>query len=232
MKTLRLFLVRGLIAVLFSFGTSFAGQVTWGNVEDNNGAGENGLADAFGVRLLPGSLLLLGAFNISDSVIQANATNVPFLLSHFAQYGSTTIGGGDLMGTPGLFFQNTIGNPDTTTPFPVAGSRIYIWAFNSPTTTTATQQGIFSQATLSNWLFPHENDIPNTTSVDLSNLTNANGTALAAGADVVLGSFGQSALNPRDFELALIPEPSTYALILLGGAGLLFVRRRAQASRR
>ncbi len=227
MKTPKLAFLGSLAFVFLGLGTSFAGSVAWSNADDNNGAGVNSLSDAFGVNLLPGNLLLIGSFNISDSTIQANSGNISFLLSHFSQYGSSTIGSG-VGNTPGLFYQNTIANLDTAG---VAGQRIYIWAFNSPIATTATQQGIFSQSALNNWIFPHESDIPNATSVDLSNLTNANGTSLVAGANIVIGSFGQSPFNGRDFELALIPEPSTYTLVLLGGIALVVVRRRARAIR-
>jgi len=169
MKTLKRYLLGALSFCLIGLGTSHAqvSQVTWSNIEDNNGAGENFLSDAFGARLLPGNLVMIGSFDIPDATIQANSGNINYLLGHFAQYGSTTISGNGV-GTPGLFYQNTIASSNNTTPFPVNGQQIYIWAFNSSLATTATQQGIFSQSALSNWIFPTDNTISNTTSVDLS----------------------------------------------------------------
>ncbi len=128
---------------------------------------------------------------------------------------------------PVSFFKAPYGNFDTTSPFPVAGLSIYIWAFNASTMGAATQQGIFSQTLDADWDFPHDNDIPiTTTTIDITDLTNAAGTALIAGADIVIGDFQQGPGNVLDFNLAVIPEPSTYALVLAGGAALFYLRRR------
>ncbi len=224
MKTRRFLLIAALALTITGLDSAHAGSVTW------SAASDNGFADAAGTKLLAGDLLLLGAFDIPDSTIQANSGNVAFLTSHFTTYGTSTIGN-NVGGLPGFFFKNSTGNLDTTTPFAVAGLRIYIWAFNTPTTTSATQQGIFSLNNSSAWQFPHENDNPNTTSVDLTDLTDGLGTALTPDADLVIGDFRQGVGNTLDFNLALVPEPSTYALALVGGVGLLLARRRAVKSR-
>ena len=220
MKSIKTALLSTVALLLLGFSTSFAGTVNWAAATDN------GLANANGVKLPAGSLLLVGAFDITDAVIQANAANVAFLTSHFTQYGSSTIGT-NVGGLPGFFFQSSIGNFDTTTPFPVGGLSIYIWAFNAATMGAATQQGIFSQTVDSDWIFPHDIDIITTKTIDLTDLTNGAGTALIAGADIVIGNFQQGAGNTLDFNLAPIPEPSAYALAVLGGIVLLFVRRRS-----
>lgn len=214
-------------ATLFTFAavTAPAAEVSWSAADDN------GLADLAGVPLLPTDLLLLGSFNISDEMIKANSGNIGYLMSHFAQFGSSSIGT-NVGGTPGEFFQDTINNSSTTTPFPVAGQRIYIWAFNTPIAATATQIGIFSQSVAGNWVFPAQGGIPDTTSVDLTDLTDVAGTSLVAGADIVIGDFGQGLGNTQDFNLALVPEPSTYVLAVVGGLGLLALRRRRSSAPR
>lgn len=219
-KTARLLLVCSLAVVFCGVSKANAGTVDWGASVDN------GLADAFGVKLLPGSLLLLGSFDVPDSTIQANSGNISFLMSHFTTFGTSTIGN-NVGGASGFFFQHTVGN--TTA---IQGLSIYIWAFNSPTTTTATQQGIFSATALSNWIFPNQVGNPNSTAVDFTDLTNAAGTALNSNANIVVGGFAQGLGNTLDFDLALIPEPSTYALAILGLPVFLFVRRKRTATSR
>ena len=155
MKTIKTALLSTLALLFIGVATPFAGTVNWGAATDN------GLADASGVKLPAGSLLLVGAFDITDAVIQANASNVAFLSSHFTTFGISSIGN-NVGGLPGFFFQSTVGNFDTTSPFPVAGLSIYIWAFNASTMGAATQQGIFSQTVNADWDFPHENDISRT----------------------------------------------------------------------
>lgn len=216
-----------ILLALFVLGISGLARVDAASV-DWSADVDNGIADFVGTALLPTDLLLIGTFNISDAQIQANSGNISYLMSHFAEYGSSVIGN-NVGGAPGYFAQHSTGDTDTTSPFPVGGQRIYIWAFNSATYTTATQQGIFSQTALSTWVFPHQTDIPNSTSVDMTDLTDAAGTTLVAGADIVIGGFREGPLNTMDFDLALIPEPSTYALVLVGGIALLVRRRFARA---
>lgn len=212
------------MALLLGAATSFAGTVNW------QAATDNGLADASGIKLAPGSLLLVGSFDISDATIQANAFNLAFLASHFATFGSSSIGTG-VGGLPGFFAQSTVGTFDTTTPFAVGGNQIYIWAFNTSSMGTATQQGVFSLTGSSEWLFPHDTDIITTRTIDLTDLTDGSGTVLVAGADIVIGGFRQGPGNLLDFNLAVIPEPSTYVLALVGGLGLFFFARRRAGSR-
>lgn len=224
MKTTKTALLSAFASLLLGVSAAFAGTVNW------QAATDNGFADASGIKLPAGSLLLVGAFDISDTTIQANFNNLAFLTSHFAQFGSSTIGNA-VGGLPGFFAQSTVGNLDTTTPFAVGGNRIYIWAFNTASMGTATQQGIFGQTLATNWLFPHENDIPNTVNIDLTDLTAADPTTLAAGADIVIGAFKQGVGNTTDFNLAPIPEPSTWVLVSLGGFALLYFGRRQLRSR-
>jgi hypothetical protein len=122
---------------------------------------------------------------------------------------------------------------------------MYLWVFNSSTLNTATQQGVFywsisdtttisdSDAPGLRWSFPTD-EVAGTTSIELSDLTNSAGNALAGGAHVVIGGFGtgnSDATTAPNFNLAVIavPEPSTAFLGLLGGMAML-VRRRRRAS--
>ena len=68
MKSIKTALLSTVALLLLGFSTAFAGTVNWGAATDN------GIADANGIKLPAGSLLLVGAFDITDAVIQANAS--------------------------------------------------------------------------------------------------------------------------------------------------------------
>ncbi len=161
MKARKFLSILAAVSVIACAHFAEAGSVGW------SAAADNGFADVTGTKLLPGDLLLLGSFNIPDATIQANSGNVAFLMSHFTTYGTSTIGN-NVGGLPGFFAQSSTGNFDTTSPFPLGGLQIYIWAFNTPTSTTATQQGIFSLNSTTAWLFPHDSDVITTTNIDLT----------------------------------------------------------------
>lgn len=221
MKVLRLLLLTACFIV--ASGVK-AGTVDWGAQVDN------GLTDSLGAPLAPGSLLLVGTFNINDATIQANANNPTFLAQHFIQFGSSTIGN-NVSNLAGYWFQHSV---NSISSLGVGSSRIYIWAFNSSSMNTATEQGIFSQTENTQWFFPASDDpliLPNR-SIDLTDLTTGDPHVLATGADIVIGGFNSTnnlTTNQPMFSTALIliPEPTTYALAAIGGAIVFLLRRRS-----
>ena len=186
--------------------------------------------------LAMGSLVLIGTFDINMTAIQANQ-DPTFLFNHFATFGSSTIG--TVTNQDGTWRTTTQRSTATTTlgsgtPFPVAGQRIYIWVFNGPTIAGSTEQGIFSlssdashTAPAPSWIFPTDNVVLNTTTIDLQDLTDGvSHSQLLANADVVIGGFSAERMN---FETApiLVPEPSTYLLMTVGlGICSVWARRR------
>jgi hypothetical protein len=192
-----------------------------------------------GDDLLSGNFVLIGSFNLTDAQIQANAMNVAFLTSpaNFIQYGVLHISDG-YPGIAGVFTGTLTNN---TTTLGIAGKQIYmmvIAATNNSTlaaaVSSAFQVGVFYQdkTAMSSWAFKAENAVPNTTSIDLSDLTVGDqGLALSPFAHVVVGSFGPDKSNTfpaaSNFALAsAVPEPSTAALLGLAAVGALLRRRR------
>ncbi|MHA3773884.1 PEP-CTERM sorting domain-containing protein [Verrucomicrobiota bacterium sgz303538] len=195
---------------------------------------DNGLTLADGATMLPvNSLVRLGYFDISDSVIQANATNLAFLENNFHQLDFDRIGGAEVLGNAGYFSESHVSLDPS-----LAGKQLVVWAFASSDNSslsqslaTATQTGIF-YSTKSNWLVPNDNPIPTDTTLELSDLTGAGPTAglLTDGsAHVVLGSFSDTtagARNAKNFALQVVPEPGTTGLAVVGGIAMLLRRRR------
>lgn len=189
-----------------------------------------------GDDLLAGTEVLIGTFSgLSDAQIEAHAMDTAFLESAFTLYGTAQIG----QGTGGI--AGTLNAPITASTSPsLAGQQIYYFVIaatdNSSLTQTfdtAFQLGIyyFDKSINSAWTFPADADIPNSTTVDIADLTAGNmGTALQAGAHVVVGSFGPDQSNrfptATDFVLASVPEPSSGLLLGMAGAGLLAARGR------
>lgn len=205
----------------------------------------NGLSAAGGTDatddLPAGNLIRVGYFNLTDAQIQANANNLTFLNSNWVEFGFTTVGTG-VGGVAGHFASLQMNRPDSDTAG-FANKQIYLWVFDSTNNTseansiaTAFQQGIFSMnlANKANWRIPGTTEVPNDTSVDLADLTGSGHTALATGADVVIGTFPKgtsAATSSPNFGLAVIsvPEPASAGLAILGGAAMLLHRRRRSA---
>ena len=211
-----------------------AAQVTWG------AAITNGIGDAFGVPLPDNSgfTLLIGHFFLTPGTIQANATNYVFLRDNFVEFGQSTPGAGDPNGggsnDDGYWLENTTNTTTLTLPpsgtQPIANRQIYYWLFNSADPAAATQYGIFTAPNNSRWIFPPDNAIPSTTVTDLSDVPTAF-TGDPATTGILFGGFGtgvsRDGTSPL-YNLAVVPEPSTYALILVGLGGLAYARRRSR----
>lgn len=211
-----------------------AATIAWGAQLDN------GLSSASGAELAAGSLIRLGYFNLSDSVIIDNKTNISFLNSNFIEAGTARIGDG-LDGIASNFSASSTVN---TSPagLNLEGKQMVLWAFRSSDNSsvsssinTALEIGIFYLANSDDWLFPAQAGNEVTATIDLTDLTNVAGTALVTGgigevqAKVLVGMFhsgASSSTGGPNFALAVVPEPATAGLAMMGGAALLLRRRR------
>lgn len=163
-----------------------------------------------------GNAILLGRFGASNGGVStftfSSNDTYAFLLSNFTQYDATTMGTGVGNTGPGTFSDST-GNVSLPGS---AGDQLYMWVFNSPTPATATQWAIVT-STL--WTRPASG--ANSSAFDI-----ADGVSIPAGA---LGSLIADGMGGFDVGLrtaTVIPEPSTYAMGILGAASLIALRRR------
>jgi hypothetical protein len=214
------FIICALAASSLLASAATAAEVTWGAYQSN------GIGTAFGVPLPDNSgfTLLIGHFNLTPGTIRANATNYVFLRDNFVQFGQSTPGAGDPNGggssDDGYWLTNTV---NSSNGLGIQNLQIYYWLFNSADPATATEYGIFTAPSNPRWLFPSDTAIPSTTVTDLSDVpTDSTG--------ILFGSFGtgvsRDGVSPL-YNLAVVPEPSTYALLLVGAGAVAFVRRRA-----
>jgi hypothetical protein len=220
------------LAVALSVASSSqAATIVWGAQQDN------GLSTFGGAELSQTQgFIRLGFFNLSDAAILAafNTGDLSALANAFTEFGFGRIGDG--LGVPSNFAEQTTANAEA---LGLVGKQIYFWAFRSTDITssstavnTALESGIFyfDKSLNSAWTFPPEGPPPGSTSVDLTNLTNAAGTDLLAGAHVVVGDFpngSSSAAGAPNFGLSpVIPEPSAALLLGMGALGIIARRRR------
>ena len=223
---------------------SNAATIVWGALDFSKGVG---FGDSSGADLASGSQVILGVFRMTDSEVQAksadlNSANTALALSalsdlraNFVPFFTGAIGDG-VGGLPGLMSrQDTRDSRTVGTPTIDATSKqIYLWASNSTTDAlNAGQIGIFTidRNTNTNWQIPGEIPVSGSTTIDLSNMTNSNNSALAAGASVIYGNgiLGTNAtLGGPNLALkpAPVPEPSMFALAALGGVMVALRRRR------
>ncbi len=166
--------------------------------------------------LVPGaSLIQIGFFDISDATIQANQTDVSFLVSHFTVFDSAAVGDG-FGGTAGFW---TTGSGDIADAGNVFKDQaIALWVFNAPTANSATQHGIY-KASNSSWIFPDDAAIVDSVTIDLIQVDN-----------IVVGAVGPILFpgqgDVKSFQLAAIPEPTTAVLVGMSMLGVLAMRRR------
>lgn len=226
-------LILSSLSVALLASAASAATIAWSAITDN------GFSKADGTDLAAGNLIRLGVFDVTDAEIAANATNLTYLNSHFTLLSSGKIGDGtaDLAHPNG--YNEIFARSDTMNTAAVAGAQLYLWVFASTDITnaatsfaTATQQGIFAmdKAVKTSWAVPVQTPVQGSTSIDITDLTNAAGTALASGARVIVGSFPKGTTEATGgapgFGLQAIPEPSTTGLAILGGIALLARRRR------
>jgi hypothetical protein len=217
----------------------------------------SGFSNAQGVDLVSGSVLL-GTFQLadgtamSDSAIQAFATDFSGLMSHFTRFSNTEAHmkqGSSNAGELAVSLNGTT----ATTPTLVGKQIYYVVVSGTDDSTvaaslaTARQVGVYyldkaffnGTGRAGDWSFPDDNDPFAQPTVDIADLTiNNAGFSLQPGgfSHTVIGVFGpdHSDAHPGafNFELAIIPEPSTGVLALLATVGLLAFRRRAAEPRR
>jgi len=201
---------------------------------------DNGFSAASGGDLPINNVVRVGTFDVPDSTISQNSTNPIFLNQHFIEFGKARIG---TNGGPGQFSQ-TLENPNSNAQG-FANKQIYLWVFNSTDTSdqnflgTAFEQGVFylDMTTLvaqnfsaTAWRFRDNNEIPNDTVVDLTDLTTADPATLAPGARIVIGQFPfgiSSSTGAPDFGLVQIPEPSSAGVLVACAFGVMMRRRRS-----
>ena len=143
-----------------------------------------------------GNAVLLGTFPANYN-FTLNNTSYTNTMANFTQYGRTVIGSG---GAPDGEFADSAANLENVNGY-VAGSQLYIWIFNNVTPAQATQWAIVTDIT-AQWFAPAAG--PNTNSIETGDI----------GSYVPIGALGFKTID-GNFQLGVIPEPSTYILILV-----------------
>lgn len=173
---------------------------------------DNGVSAASGSELEMGNYVRVGHFTVSDSDLQAHASDLDYLKANFVDFGSARVG--DAFNVPGQW-DKSISNANSD-GLGLAHQQIHLWILRSTNTSslaqaidTAIEHGIFyaNKALVPDWQFPASNDIPNSTTIDMTDLTTVDDAVLSAAARVVIGSFpkGKSrSTGAANFGLATI----------------------------
>ncbi len=174
----------------------------------------NNIRDTDGTTADAGELVRLGLFPSSFD-FAANQT-FSSLNSAFTQIDTTTIAGAS--GTSsGEFFDTA-----TTLDPNFLNKQLYLWILNTSTASNPTAWVILTNP---NWVTPAAG--PDTEFLDTSDV----GTFIPAGAlGIAVAPIKPTAANGVDWQMTAVPEPSTYALIAFGLAGLAFARRKRSRS--
>lgn len=185
---------------------------------------DNGISTVDGTELAVGNQILVGSFNLTDAEIEAHASDLQFLSAHFVAFGAGHVG--DIYAGVNGHFSMTLTN--NSAALGLANAQIYIWAFKTTANddpnasfSNVTEHGIFyaDMDVVNRWRIRPENEIPNSTHIDLSDLTNPAGTALNNSANILVGGFGTGtsstfAGKPNFNLAAVIPEPATASLLI------------------
>jgi hypothetical protein len=206
---------------------------------------DNGFATQNGTALPVGNEVRLGSFNISDAQIvqMINNGDLVGLSSHFTLFSAAFIGTDAFPGHLGQIPLNQRGGlfEKSTTmdlPLALANADMYMWVFKTTGDNAVAgdfsnvlQIGVFSNNNAA-WRFPADTGLPESRSIELTNLTDASGDNLSGTAKVVFGSFGTGtipATGAKAFDLSpVVPEPSA-ATVVLTSVGLLALRRRRRS---
>jgi hypothetical protein len=194
-----------LAALVIAGAGSLPAQVT---VE--YGALGNSILNPDGSGADPGQLVRLGTFP-SGFDFSANQTFAS-LDAAFTQFDTTTIAGAP--GTSeGQFFDSIV-----LTNSAFLGKLLYVWVLDTATASSPAAWLILT-STDPNWVTPTAG--PDFTAIDTSD----------PGVFVPLGALGApvaNAISPngKDWQLVAVPEPSTYALLVLGATAAVVMRRR------
>ena len=170
-----------------------------------------------------GDLIEVGFFSNTGGISSLNTAAQN--LANFTSFGTGLMG--DNLSLDGYFAEVTSAPAGS-----FSHAQIFVVALNDPTVAGATQMGAWSVdlASDSNFRFPAESDIPNSTSFDMDEMSSAAGTpnsALSTGAHIWFGT-GPGTDSAAGLALEqVVPEPSTMALIVMGLFGTIgMIRRR------
>jgi hypothetical protein len=178
-------------------------------------------------------------FNLDDTAIRgaADARAYSLLEANFSEIGRAHIG--DSYGIPGYFATPSPGAVVPANNNTFANAQLYLWVFKTSNNldpdgayTNVLETGVFwlDKAIEPRWKFPAQGDIPNSTNIDIADLSGQTNN-LRTGAHVAAGSFSKFADGglgtAKQFSTqAPIPEPGTFSLLGLAALGLFARRRR------
>lgn len=180
-----------------------------------------------GTHLVGGGFQLLGitpssGFNPTNATL-ANILNAANMLSVSNSFATIDIANAGQFYNAGLPVQFSSGASITT------GAQLYVLASTSATFSVGSPWALVT-GTDTSWLAPNPTDPFGFTSIELS----LAGNQIIASSGLTQAFFGSAAPGSQianNDNLNLVPEPSTYALLALGGLALgsYAVRRRRRA---
>ncbi len=195
------FLTLALIAFLVTAGFANGPRVTWSSVVNAVGSEE-------GVPLAPGNLVRMGTFTIEASQIEGNASDIDFLDEHFIEFDAAVIGEG-VTEIDGRWYRDSLER--STSELGIEGAKIFLWVFDSSEPESAGEHGVFSSSG-QGWFFPADEEIPNTTAIDLFQVDEDG---------IFVGDFGEGELDDeplfnlapiiKEIELVIQPTGATHS---------------------